>query len=179
MGASPTDKDTPWTLKNSVVIMTSNVGSDWIRDLSGRDEAEMRRRVMEALRQTFRPEFLNRVDETIIFHSLDIGQIVKIVDIQLADIEKRLAERKIGLRVTPAAKEYLANEGFDPVYGARPLKRTIQRQVMDPLAVQVLEGRFVEGDTVLVDREGAEIVFHKASSEPQRVLDEEPVKAVA
>ncbi|MEW6231321.1 MAG: ATP-dependent chaperone ClpB [Chloroflexota bacterium] len=165
--------------KNSVVIMTSNVGSDWIRDLSGKDEAEMRRRVMEALRQTFRPEFLNRVDETIIFHSLDIGQIVKIVDIQLADIEKRLAERKIGLRVTPAAKEYLANEGFDPVYGARPLKRTIQRRVMDPLAVQVLEGRFVEGDTVLVDREGAEIVFHKASSEPQGVLSEEPMKAVA
>ncbi|MBI5956583.1 MAG: AAA family ATPase, partial [Chloroflexi bacterium] len=166
-------------LKNSVVIMTSNVGSDWIRDLSGKDEAEMRRRVMEALRQTFRPEFLNRVDEIIIFHSLDIEQIVKIVDIQLANIEKRLAERKIGLRVTPAAKEYLANEGFDPVYGARPLKRTIQRRVMDPLAVQVLEGRFVEGDTVLVDREGTEIVFRKASSERQGVLDEEPMKAVA
>ncbi len=165
--------------KNSVVIMTSNVGSDWIRDLSGKDEAEMRRRVMEALRQTFRPEFLNRVDEIIIFHSLDIEQIVKIVDIQLTNIEKRLAERKIGLRVMPAAKEYLANEGFDPVYGARPLKRTIQRRVMDPLAVQVLDGRFVEGDTVLVDREGTEIVFRKASSERQGVLDEEPMKAVA
>ena len=121
----------------------------------------MRRRVMEALRQSFRPEFLNRVDETIIFHSLSLAHILKIVDIQVSTLKKRLAERKVDLELTLAAKEYLANEGFDPVYGARPLKRTIQRQVLDPLAMSILEGTFREGDKVIVDIADGRIVFEK------------------
>ena len=158
--------------KNTVIIMTSNIGSDFIKELGPRDDAEMRRRVMEALRQSFRPEFLNRVDETIIFRSLSLEHILKIVDIQVSALKKRLAERKVDLELTLAAKEYLANEGFDPVYGARPLKRTIQRQVLDPLAMSILEGKFREGDTVVVDVTDGAIVFRKeAKAEP------EPVKA--
>jgi len=155
--------------KNTVIIMTSNIGSDWIKELGPRDEAEMRRRVMEALRQSFRPEFLNRVDEVIIFHALGLEQIIKIVDIQVGHLKRRLADRKINVELTPAARELLANEGFDPVYGARPLKRTIQRLVLDPLALDILEGKFREGDTVIVDAHGRDIVFRKAE-QPQPAL---------
>ncbi len=118
--------------KNTVVIMTSNIGSQWIRDLAGRDEEEMRRRVLEALNQHFRPEFLNRVDEIIIFHSLSKEDLVQIVDIQLGHLQKRLADHKITLDVTDEAKRYLAEEGYDPVYGARPLKRVIQGDPRSP-----------------------------------------------
>ena len=145
--------------KNTVIIMTSNIGGEWIKELGPKDEAEMRRRVMEALRQSFRPEFLNRVDETIIFHSLGMEEIVKIVDIQVNVLKKRLADRKIDLELTPEAKQFLANEGFDPVYGARPLKRTIQRLVLDPLALRVLQGAFKEGDRVVVDVADGNIEF--------------------
>jgi ATP-dependent Clp protease ATP-binding subunit ClpB len=147
--------------KNTVIVMTSNIGSDWIKELGPKDEAEMRRRVMEALRQSFRPEFLNRVDETIIFHSLGMDEIIKIVDIQVSLLKKRLAERKVDLELSPAAKQFLANEGFDPVYGARPLKRTIQRLVLDPLALRVLQGDFKEGDRVVVDVADGEMAFRK------------------
>jgi ATP-dependent Clp protease ATP-binding subunit ClpB len=147
--------------KNTVIIMTSNIGSEWIKELGPKDEAEMRRRVMEALRQSFRPEFLNRVDEIIIFHSLSLEHILQIVDIQVAVLKKRLAERKIDLELTLAAKELLANEGFDPVYGARPLKRTIQRLVLDPLALSILEGSFKDGDKVVVDVANGAITFRK------------------
>jgi ATP-dependent Clp protease ATP-binding subunit ClpB len=153
--------------KNTVIIMTSNIGSEWIKELGPKDEAEMRRRVMEALRQSFRPEFLNRVDEVIIFHALDLEQILKIVDIQVNQVKKRLAERKIDLELTPMAKEFLAREGFDPVYGARPLKRTIQRQVLDPLALEILEGRFKEGDKVIVDVAEGQIMFGKETQVEQ------------
>ncbi len=151
--------------KNTVVIMTSNIGSQWIRDLAGGDEEEMRRRVLEALNQHFRPEFLNRVDEIIIFHSLSLDDLVKIVDIQLGHLEKRLAEHKIVLQVTDEAKRYLAQEGFDPVFGARPLKRTIQRELQDPLAREMLEGTFHDGDAVRVELGDGHLAFEKAVPE--------------
>jgi ATP-dependent Clp protease ATP-binding subunit ClpB len=134
--------------KNTVVIMTSNLGSQYLAD----DVTEgARRQVMEALREHFRPEFLNRIDEIIFFHALDRDHLKKIVDIQVAELTRRLEDRKIHVQLTDAAKEQLVREGYDPTYGARPLKRTIQRRVLDPLAVRVLEGEFVEGDAVEVD----------------------------
>jgi ATP-dependent Clp protease ATP-binding subunit ClpB len=137
--------------KNTVVIMTSNIGSQWIVDLGEKDYEEMRRRVMEAVRAQFKPEFLNRVDEIIIFHGLGIEQIKAIVGIQIGKLEKLLSERRIGLKTTEKAKEWLAKEGFDPAYGARPLKRVIQKEIQDKLALKLLEGKFKEGDTVTVD----------------------------
>jgi ATP-dependent Clp protease ATP-binding subunit ClpB len=147
--------------KNTVVIMTSNIGSQWIRDLSGQDEEEMRRRVLEALNQHFRPEFLNRVDETIIFHSLSLDDLVKIVGIQLVHLERRLAEHKITLQVSDEAKRYLAEQGYDPVFGARPLRRAIQRELQDPLAKEMLEGKFQDGDTVSVDLQDGRLSFER------------------
>jgi ATP-dependent Clp protease ATP-binding subunit ClpB len=134
--------------KNTVVIMTSNLGS---QHLAGEQNEGARRMVMDALREHFRPEFLNRIDEIIFFHSLGRDHMKKIIDIQIAGLMKRLEERKIHVQLTDAAKEQLVREGYDPAYGARPLKRTIQRRVLDPLAMRVLEGDFTEGDTVVVD----------------------------
>ncbi|MGC8787211.1 MAG: ATP-dependent chaperone ClpB [Anaerolineae bacterium] len=145
--------------KNTVIIMTSNVGSHWIKELGGRDEAEMRRRVLEALSQQFRPEFLNRIDEIIIFHSLGMEQLIQIVDIQLQRLGALLNDRKVKLELTPAAKQRLAEEGYDPVYGARPLKRVIQRRIQDPLALKLLQGEFKEGDEIIVDVQNGEFVF--------------------
>jgi ATP-dependent Clp protease ATP-binding subunit ClpB len=147
--------------KNTVLIMTSNIGSQWIRDLAGGDEEEMRRRVLEALNQHFRPEFLNRIDEIIIFHSLTLEDLIKIVDIQLGHLERRLAEHKVTLHVSDEAKAYLAHEGYDPVYGARPLKRVIQRELQDPLAKEMLQGRCNDGDTVRVDVAEGRLAFEK------------------
>jgi len=147
--------------KNTVVIMTSNVGSQWIKELGGKDDGEMRRRVLEAMDQQFRPEFLNRVDEIIIFHSLSMEHLVQIVDIQLERLQKLLADRKVGLALTEAAKRHLAEKGFDPVYGARPLKRTIQRELQDPLAMKILQGEVSEGDTVRVDLRGGQLAFER------------------
>ena len=147
--------------KNTVIIMTSNIGSQWISEM-GDDEAKMKEKVMEAMRQHFRPEFLNRVDETIIFHRLDKAQITAIVDIQLKHLYKRLADRKIKLEVTEKAKELLANEGFDPSFGARPLKRAIQRLLQDPLSMRILEGEFKDGDTVKAEVKKGEIMFAKS-----------------
>lgn len=144
---------------NTVIIMTSNIGSQWIGELGPREEAEMRRRVTEALRAHFRPEFLNRIDEVVIFQSLTREQIRHIVEIQLRGLRKRLVERHLSLKLTDAAKQLLANEGYDPVYGARPLKRAIQRRILDPLAQAVLRGEFREGETVVVDAENGQIVF--------------------
>jgi ATP-dependent Clp protease ATP-binding subunit ClpB len=148
--------------KNTVIIMTSNIGSEWIKELGPRDTDEMRRRVLEALRASFRPEFLNRIDEIIIFRALTMEDILKIVDIQLGHVQRRLADRKISLDITARAREFLARAGYDPTYGARPLKRTIQRQVLDPLALAILQGQFKEGDTVQVDSDGEHITFRKA-----------------
>jgi ATP-dependent Clp protease ATP-binding subunit ClpB len=144
--------------KNTVVIMTSNLGSQHlIEDLT----EGSRRKVMDALRDHFRPEFLNRVDEIIFFHPLGREHMKRIIDIQVAGLVKRLEERKIHVTLTDAAKEQLVLEGYDPNYGARPLKRTIQRRVLDPLALRVLEGDFLEGDTVTVDGTPGGLVFEK------------------
>jgi len=145
--------------KNTVLIMTSNLGSEWIARLGFGQEDEIRRRVMEAVRSHFRPEFLNRIDEIIIFHQLEKDHIRKIVDLQFAQLKKRLQDRRIEVELTEAAKDLLVSEGYDPVYGARPLKRTIQRLVLDPLSVKILEGRFRDGDKVVVDVQNGEIVF--------------------
>jgi ATP-dependent Clp protease ATP-binding subunit ClpB len=144
--------------RNTVVIMTSNVGSDLIQEASrrGDDDERLKDKLMDVLRHTFRPEFLNRVDETVIFKSLGRDEIQAIVEIQLKDLKKRLAERKLLLDVTAEAKAILADRGYDPVFGARPLKRTIQRMIENPLAVEVLAGRFHEGDTIVVEAEGGE-----------------------
>ncbi len=148
--------------KNTVLIMTSNLGSQWISDLGPDQEEEIRRRIMEALKERFRPEFLNRVDEVIIFHQLSQEHIQKIVDLQFNALKTRLSERHIGVALSGEAKNFLAKEGYDPAYGARPLKRTIQRLVLDPLAVAVLEGKFKEGDKIVVDIEGGAIKLNKA-----------------
>ena len=148
--------------KNSVVIMTSNVGSHILEEASGRtDDPQVLQRIREALRLQFRPEFLNRIDEIIIFKPLTRENIKDIIEIQLRRLQKRLEEKKIGIELTEAAKEYLAEEGYDPVYGARPLNRAIQRRILDPLAMRVLHGDFAEGDTVLVDVQFGDIVFVK------------------
>jgi len=148
--------------KNTIVILTSNVGSQWIQELGARDRAEMERRVMEALRATFKPEFLNRIDEIIFFHNLSPEQIAAIVDIQVERLRRRLAERKIDLRLSASAKALLARLGYDPVYGARPLKRTIQQRIENPLALEILKGRFPEGSALVADAEGDTIVFRPA-----------------
>ena len=145
--------------KNTVLIMTSNVGSQWINELKGKDDREMETRVMDALRNTFRPEFLNRIDETIIFNSLGKEEIKKIVDIQVNILKRRLEGSKITLELTDRAKEYLADVGFDPVYGARPLKRAVQHYVQDPLSMKILGGEIGEGSRVTMDIRDGEVVF--------------------
>ncbi len=148
--------------KNTVLIMTSNIGSQWIQDLGAREYEEMRRRVLEALRTHFKPEFLNRIDDIVIFHALTQENIKDIVEIQLRNLRRRLMERKITLHLSEQAKEVLAQEGFDPVYGARPLKRTIQRLVQDSLALKILNGEFKEGDIIEVDVDGKKnLIFYK------------------
>jgi ATP-dependent Clp protease ATP-binding subunit ClpB len=136
--------------KNTIIIMTSNIGSQWITDLGGRDEEEMRRRVMEALRAHFKPEFLNRVDDMIIFHSLTQEDIKRIVDLQIDLLNRRLADQDISMDLDDSAKEFLAQQGWDPIYGARPLKRAIQKHLMDELAMAMLEGRFKAEDHIRV-----------------------------
>ncbi|MCL6635722.1 MAG: ATP-dependent chaperone ClpB [Peptococcaceae bacterium] len=136
--------------RNTVVIMTSNLGSHWFRDLKETNRTELEARVMDELKANFRPEFLNRIDEVVIFNSLGKEQIVKIVDIQLAQLKQRLAKLDLFLEVTPEAGALLAEEGFDPVYGARPLKRAIQRRLENPLSVHILEGKSAGGGRILV-----------------------------
>ncbi|HSQ77382.1 MAG TPA: AAA family ATPase, partial [Nitrospirota bacterium] len=147
--------------KNTVVIMTSNIGSQYIQELQN-DEGEMRRRVTEAMRQHFRPEFLNRVDDTVIFHPLDAEALKQIVMIQVGLVQKRLADKKIEIELTDGAKELMAEEGFDLVYGARPLKRAIQRDVLNPLASKILSGEIKEGSRVVVDRDNRRLIFRTA-----------------
>jgi len=150
--------------RNTVLIMTSNLGSHVIQEMSGQDFDRVRDKVIEVLREHFRPEFLNRIDEVIVFKSLTQEQLTAIVDIQLKNLEKRLADRRVTLVVTDAARKLLAQRGWDPVYGARPLKRAIQRLVQDPLAMMLLEGKFGEGDTVEVDAKDGAFVFTKVPS---------------
>jgi len=139
------------SFKNSILIMTSNLGSQLIMELGEENRAEMVKQVDEILHHQFRPEFLNRIDETIIFHGLSRDDLSKIVDIQVELLVKRLAERKFSIRLTDKAKEFLIQTGYDPAFGARPLKRAIQRHVQDKLAMRILEGSFSEGDNILVD----------------------------
>ncbi len=146
--------------KNTVVIMTSNVGSGWIQDPS-LEEEEKKNRSMEALRATFKPEFLNRIDDIIMFHGLTLEDIHRIVGIQLGLIGRRLAERKLSIELTEAAKKYIAEEGYSPVYGARPLKRALQKLVLDPLAMDLLAGKFSEGDHIVIGVSKGEITFSK------------------
>ncbi len=160
--------------RNAVLIMTSNLGSQYILEMGTENWEQVETKVLELLRQTFRPEFLNRVDDTIIFRPLSSEDIAKIVDLQIARFERLMTERKLGLEVTPAAKQVIVAEGYDPVYGARPLKRAIQRLVQNPLALAVLEGQYGEGDKVRVDRakSGTQLTFERipagAASEPAR-----------
>ncbi len=136
--------------QNTIIIMTSNIGSQWVQELQY-DRQEMERRVMEAVRAHFRPEFLNRIDEIIVFNNLTREHLKRIVEIQVRYLQNRLEDKHIVIHLTDRAKEWLAQVGYDPVYGARPLKRAIQRYIEDPLAIKLLEGTFQEGDHILVD----------------------------
>jgi ATP-dependent Clp protease ATP-binding subunit ClpB len=147
--------------RNAVVIMTSNIGSQWILEQGTDDWALVETQVTQALRAHFKPEFLNRVDDIIIFRPLGQAEIARIVDLQLARFAKLLADKKLALDITPAARELLATEGYDPAFGARPLKRTIQRLLQNPLALALLQGEYAEGDTVHVDATGAGLHFSK------------------
>lgn len=155
------------SFKNAILIMTSNVGSEHIARMgelgfSNKEEKEkvnLKERVMESLKEEFRPEFLNRIDEIIIFNYLGKDEIKKIVDLELAKVAERLSSKKIEIRVSNAAKELLAEKGFDPNFGARPLRRVIQRQVLDPLALKLVKGEIKEGDRVWVDSDGQQIIF--------------------
>jgi ATP-dependent Clp protease ATP-binding subunit ClpB len=146
--------------KNTVVIMTSNTGSQYINDPTLSD-VQRSERAMNALRQAFPPEFLNRIDEIVVFHSLSRVDLAKIVEIQLRRLGRMLAERGLTLRLTDRARAFLADAGYDPTYGARPLKRAIQQHVQDPLALALLEGKFQRGDVITadVDTERGKIVF--------------------
>ncbi|MBD0335857.1 MAG: ATP-dependent chaperone ClpB [Cyanobacteria bacterium Co-bin13] len=153
--------------KNSIIIMTSNIGSQYILDVAGDDDQydEMRSRVLEALRANFRPEFLNRVDEMIIFHALKKSELREIVKLQVIRLEQRLADRKMAVRLSEAALDFLAEVGYDPVYGARPLKRAIQRELETQIAKAILRGDFGEGDVIFVDVENERLAFKRLPSE--------------
>jgi ATP-dependent Clp protease ATP-binding subunit ClpB len=161
---------------NTVIIMTSNIGNQYLtpsplvlaRRSPGEgggegggegDEEKMTERVLDAMKKHFRPEFINRVDDLVVFHSLSKDQIAKIVDIQLVRLQKTLAERKLTLNLTDNAKQFLARHGWDPQYGARPLKRAIQKYIQDPLSSALLEGKFPEGTAITAEAKGDEIVF--------------------
>jgi ATP-dependent Clp protease ATP-binding subunit ClpB len=150
--------------KNTVIIMTSNLGSQYIQELGADDRNEMERLVGAALREAFKPEFLNRVDETIIFNSLGRDEIKSIVEIQLKRLRQNLAHRKISLQLSERAQALIAEKGYDPAYGARPLKRTIQRMIQDPLAVKILDGEFKEGELVKIDAVGDELAFNHGAA---------------
>jgi ATP-dependent Clp protease ATP-binding subunit ClpB len=146
--------------RNTVIIMTSNLGSHLIQEMSGEENYErMKAAVMEVVGHHFRPEFINRIDETVVFHPLNQAEIRQIADIQLNNLRKRLAARELGIQITDAALDLLAEAGFDPVYGARPLKRAIQQQVENPLAQQILGGKFMPGDTIAVDVADGRLTF--------------------
>ncbi|MBW4671855.1 MAG: ATP-dependent chaperone ClpB [Cyanomargarita calcarea GSE-NOS-MK-12-04C] len=152
--------------KNTIIIMTSNIGSQYILDLAGNDahHDEMRRRVMEAMRNTFRPEFLNRVDEQIIFHALQKSELRNIVQLQVNRLRERLSDRKMSLKLSESALDFLAEVGYDPVFGARPLKRAIQRELETQIAKRILRGEFNDGDSILVDVQNERLDFQRLSA---------------
>jgi len=154
--------------KNTIIVLTSNLGSDILgAQAEGAPTALVLGQVMAVVRAHFRPEFLNRVDEVIVFSRLDQAQLRQIVVIQLRGLSHRLAVRKLDLDVSPAALDLLAEEGYDPTYGARPLKRVIQRRLQDPIAMAILEGRYGEGDTVQVDAAGGELTIDRRAAAAQ------------
>jgi len=154
--------------KNTIIIMTSNVGSRWIQELGASRREEMEAKVTEALKSSFKPEFLNRIDETIIFHNLTTGQIGEIVGIQIKRLQARLAERNIELLLSDATVKLIVNEGYDPVYGARPLKRAIQRYIENPLSMEILKGGIRDGGSVKADVKGDKIVFNYSATDSHR-----------
>ena len=153
--------------KNTIIIMTSNIGSQYILDVAGDDTRydEMRSRVMEAMRNSFRPEFLNRIDEIIIFHSLQKEQLREIVKLQVQLLRSRLEDQKMSLKLADIALDFVADIGYDPVYGARPLKRAVQRYLETPIAKSILRGEFKAGDTIFVDVEDERLTFKRLQSE--------------
>jgi ATP-dependent Clp protease ATP-binding subunit ClpB len=160
--------------KNTVIIMTSNIGSQHIFEFqqsvrSPAQEEEMRNKVEAELHQRFRPEFLNRIDDIIIFHALELPHIKRIIDVQLQRLMKMLAERGLQIEISEPAREHLAREGYDPAFGARPLKRVLQKQIIDPLAIRLLEGKFRPGDTVFVNMTGAGKLDLALEPEPMSV----------
>ncbi len=144
---------------NTLVIMTSNIGSQWIQELAGTKRDEMEKRVTEALRAHFKPEFLNRIDETIIFQNLTLEQIVEIVTIQVKKLSSRLAARNIELILSNQALTFIAEKGYDPIYGARPLKRVIQHYIENPLSMDILKGNILDGTRVSAEVDGDQIAF--------------------
>jgi ATP-dependent Clp protease ATP-binding subunit ClpB len=151
--------------RNTVIIMTSNIGSQLILEAGEQDASSwglVEAQVRDQLRHHFRPEFLNRVDDIIVFRQLSRDDLTEIVTLQLDRLTKMLADRHLTLRITPEAKQLLATEGYDPVFGARPLKRVIQRRLQNPIALELLEGHFSDGDTIEVRREADTLSFHKA-----------------
>jgi ATP-dependent Clp protease ATP-binding subunit ClpB len=150
--------------RNTVIVMTSNLGSQMIQEMSGEERyEEMKSAVMEVVGTHFRPEFINRVDDVVVFHPLSREHIRKIVDIQLGYLHERLADRDMRITLTEAARDRLAEAGFDPVYGARPLKRAIQQQVENPLAQEILQGRFRPGDLIEVGVAEDRLEFQNAA----------------
>jgi ATP-dependent Clp protease ATP-binding subunit ClpC len=167
--------------RNTVLIMTSNIGTEYakqggtlgfVRTTNGDDEArESKKRIEEGLKRTFRPEFLNRIDEIIIFHTLTLEHVEQIVDLQMAEIRERLQERGITISLTEAARKWLARQGYDPAFGARTLRRTLQRYVESPLSRQILKGDFEAGDAVSADapaeeEKGSGLIFDKQEAVP-------------
>jgi ATP-dependent Clp protease ATP-binding subunit ClpB len=151
---------------NTIVVMTSNIGSSAIQEITrqGGSQNEIKEAVKDILREKFLPEFLNRIDETIVFHPLDRSQIGKIVELQLKRLEQLLAEQEVSLEVTPAAKNAIAEEGYDPQFGARPLKRVIQQRIQNPLATELLQGRIPQGGGVRIDYRDEEFTFEPIAS---------------
>jgi ATP-dependent Clp protease ATP-binding subunit ClpB len=149
---------------NTIIIMTSNVGSQMITETAGTDPEALNRRLIGELRAVFRPEFLNRIDDIIVFHNLTAGEISQIVDIQLHHLRKRLEKLNLTLVLSDSARQFLADRGYDPVYGARPLKRAIQRFLENPLSMDILKGRLAAGDQVLAEIDGDRLVFRKTAA---------------
>ena len=143
--------------KNAIVIMTSNIGTAEVAGLD--DQKEIDNRIQDALRRHFRPEFLNRIDDIVVFHRLDIKDLKKVVDIQVATLAHRLKAKGIKLKLTDRAKDLLGHQGYDPVYGARPLKRVIQKLLQDPIALRLLQGEVKEGQTVTVEAQGDDLII--------------------
>ncbi len=151
--------------RNAIIVMTSNIGSQYIQDfIRHGNKEELDKNIRKSLTDTFRPEFLNRIDETITFRSLTKEQIGDIVEIQLAELKKRLRQHNLKLSVTESAKKCLVEEGYDVFYGARPLKRTIQQLIENPLSLEILQGKFKEVSEIIVDAEGKSLVFHTEHS---------------